>query len=200
MIREENQSLLLTIARRAIETGLQSPGSHYSPDERQLPAELKKNGATFVTLQVNHRLRGCIGSLEAYRPLTQDVAANAYAAAFSDPRFSPLSMAEFHQLHLSISILTEPHPIEFSDEPDLLRQLQPGKDGLILESGHHRSTFLPSVWETLPDKTLFIEQLKRKAGLPESYWSDQLRVSRYHTESFGCDIKPTDQVAYSHGH
>jgi len=195
MISEENQYLLLTIARLAIETGLKSPGTHYSPDHERLPEELKKNGAAFVTLELDNRLRGCIGSLEAYRPLAQDVAANAYAAAFSDPRFVPLSLREFNQLHVSISILTEPVPMHVESEQDLLQQLQPGKDGLILEAGHHRGTFLPSVWESLPSPLLFVQQLKRKAGLAESYWSDEVKISRYHTQSFSCDIEEISQTA-----
>jgi AmmeMemoRadiSam system protein A len=129
-------------------------------------------------------LRGCIGSLEAYRPLVEDVAHNAYAAAFSDPRFTPLSETELIDVEFHISVLTPAAPMHFESEADLLSQLRPGIDGLVLEDAGHRGTFLPSVWESLPDAAQFLQHLKMKAGLPADYWSDNLKVSRYTSESF----------------
>jgi len=175
----------LDIARRSIAHGLEQrtplPVDPAAYDER-----LRAPGASFVTLHLGDELRGCIGSLEARRPLVSDVACNAYAAAFQDPRFPPLSRDELPALRIHISVLSEATPLHFISENDLLRQLRPGVDGLILEEGEsHRSTFLPSVWSSLPDPRQFLQQLKLKAGLPPDYWSDSLRVLRYTTESFG---------------
>jgi AmmeMemoRadiSam system protein A len=150
----------------------------------KLPAELMEERATFVTLTIGGRLRGCIGMLEAYRSLAEDVAENAHAAAFEDPRFDPLTKKEFEKLEIHISVLSPPEELTFSSEEDVLRQIRPGTDGLILQEGFRRGTFLPSVWEELPAKELFWAHLKRKAGLPANYWSDTLRVFRYTTEYF----------------
>lgn len=140
--------------------------------------------STFVTLTLNGQLRGCIGSLNAHRSLTEDLYHNAQAAAFDDPRFSPLQKNEFDNLEIHISILSDVYDIEFSSEKDLLSQLLPGKDGLILSEGFNRGTFLPSVWEQLPDPELFLNSLKAKAGLPQGYWSNTLRIQRYRTSAF----------------
>ncbi len=114
-----------------------------------------------------------------------DVVENAFASAFKDPRFPPLAAAEFDDLEIHISVLSPATPMMFSSEADLLRQLRPGVDGLILEDGPHRGTFLPSVWESLPQPLEFLRNLKMKAGLPADHWSDRVRVYRYQTESFG---------------
>lgn len=135
--------------------------------------------ATFVTLKLNGELRGCIGTLTAHRPLLEDVRENALSAAFRDPRFEPLSKDEFKDISISISLLTKPEDISFSSEEDLLSQIRPGIDGLIIRDGNHRGTFLPSVWDDLPDKELFWKYLKRKAGLPQDYWSSSMEVQRY---------------------
>lgn len=175
------QKTLLSVARDSIEYGLQGNMmktidiTNYSP-------RLQENGASFVTLKVKDQLRGCIGSLEAYRPLVADVAYNAYAAAFKDPRFYPLTDFEFPDLHLHISVLNKPESMTFDSEEDLLRQLRPNIDGLILTEGTHRGTFLPSVWETGLDAETFFKHLKLKAGLPENYWSNTLKVERYTVE------------------
>ncbi len=139
--------------------------------------------ATFVTLTIDAQLRGCIGTLEARRALVEDVASNAYSAAFEDPRFAPLERAEFERLDIHLSLLSAPEPIQFGSEKDLLAQIRPSLDGLVLEEGARRGTFLPSVWEQLPDPVEFLRHLKRKAGLPADYWSATLRVSRYTSES-----------------
>jgi AmmeMemoRadiSam system protein A len=148
-------------------------------------AELRAQRAAFVTLQEFGQLRGCIGHLEARQPLVKDVAENAFAAAFRDPRFPPVTARELERLHIEISVLTPATPLIFGSEQELVALIEPGRDGLILEEGLARGTFLPSVWESLPNPVDFLRQLKRKAGLPENYWSDRLRISRYRTESFG---------------
>ena len=182
-MKTEHQQLLLEIARDAINCGLRkSAGRATSPGE--LPSELKEKRATFVTLTIGGQLRGCIGMLEACRPLAEDVAANACAAAFEDPRFPPLAKNEFEKLEIHISVLSPPKEISFSSEEEVLSQIRPGVDGLILQEGFHRGTFLPSVWEELPEKKIFWAHLKLKAGLPTNYWSDTLRVFRYTTEYF----------------
>lgn len=180
---EEEHILLHQIAREAVEYRLRH-GDELPVDTARYPRPLREPGASFVTLQIRGELRGCIGSLQAYQPLVEDVAHNACAAAFSDPRFPPLSPQELPALEYHISILSAAEPIQFASEADLLRQIRPGVDGLILEDGRHRGTFLPTVWESLPDAVQFFQQLKLKAGLPADYWSDSLTVSRYTTESF----------------
>ncbi len=149
---------------------------------------LRVTRATFVTLHHLGLLRGCIGRLEATRPLVEDVVDNAYSAAFGDPRFSPVCEAELANLCIEISILSASTPIEFVDENDLVSRVRPGVDGLILTetAGAYptRGTFLPDVWATEPDPVKFIRLLKTKAGLSEDYWSDTVMVQRYTTERF----------------
>lgn len=181
MAYQQFREPLLQLARDSIQHGLQyhTPLPVNPPDYED---ELQQLRATFVTLQLHGELRGCIGSLEAHRPLVEDVSHNAYAAAFADPRFPPLNKDEFPLLELHISILSPAEPVAFSSEQELLEQLRPGVDGLILEAEGHRGTFLPSVWESLPDEHAFLQHLKNKAGLPQEYWSDQVKVWRYTTE------------------
>lgn len=179
----EQRSTLLDIAQRSIAHGLET-GRALTLDPDDYAQPLRRPGAAFVTLHLQGQLRGCIGSLEPYRSLAEDVAANAFAAAFRDPRFPPLSAQEQDQLALDISVLSPARPMSFSSEQELLDQLRPGTDGLILEDGPRRGTFLPSVWEQLPEPQAFLRHLKQKAGLPADYWSATIRVSRYTTESF----------------
>jgi len=176
--------VLLDVARASIQHGLRhrqalavNPGD-YSETLRLLRA-------TFVTLEKDGQLRGCIGALAAYQPLIQDVATHAYAAAFEDPRFPEVQTTEFPALAVHISVLSPPEPLHFASEEELLAQLRPGEDGLILQFRHYRGTFLPSVWEHLADPYVFLAQLKQKAGLPLDFWSSELRVERYTTEYFG---------------
>lgn len=177
------RSCLLGVARDAIAQRLR--GSRAARiDAQNYSAALREPRASFVTLHLRDRLRGCIGSLEAQRPLVEDVAHNACAAAFNDPRFAPLSAAEFADLSIHIAVLQAPQPLQFDSEAGLRAQLQRGVDGVILQLGERRATFLPSVWESLPEPRDFLNQLKRKAGLPADYWSDELRVWRYRTEAF----------------
>jgi AmmeMemoRadiSam system protein A len=140
---------------------------------------LAQAGATFVTLTINDELRGCFASLEAVRPLGEDVAQNAVAAAFRDPRFSAMSAAEWPQCRVEVSLLSTPKPVRFADEADLVSQLEVGKDGVIVEADGKRGTFLPQVWEDLQDKRAFLAHLVRKAGLPADTRITRCKVSRY---------------------
>lgn len=158
------------------------PASHSLPahgQQVQPAVATSEPGAAFVTLTLDGRLRGCIGSLTAYRPLLDDVRSNARAAAFRDPRFSPLTREEFARVDVEVSVLTPAEPMSFSSEEHLLAQLIPHVDGLVLEASGRRGTFLPQVWDQLPDPRDFVAHLKRKAGLPETYWGPDVRVSRY---------------------
>lgn len=181
MIAPSDKTVLLETARHSIEYGLQH-GKPFIPDARNYSEVLQNPVASFVTLTLQQELRGCIGSLEAHRPLVVDVAENAFAAAFRDPRFPALNETELPDLEYHISILTPAEPMQFVDEADLIRQIRPGVDGLILEERGRRGTFLPSVWDSLPQPQQFLQQLKLKAGLPADYWSDSLKVSRYTVE------------------
>lgn len=174
---------LLQLARDSIVQGLDH-GCALSVHAQDYPEALRAEGASFVTLLINRTLRGCIGSLQAHRPLVSDIADNAYAAAFCDSRFAPLRKAELAELEIHLSILSVPQALTFRHEADLLAQLRPGIDGLILNAPGHRGTFLPSVWASLPRAEDFLRQLKRKAGLMEDYWSPEIEVERYTTESF----------------
>ena len=165
---------LVRLARAAIanQFGLAS-------DELPHNGWLAEPGATFVTLNLHGQLRGCIGSLEAHRPLLDDVRQNAVAAAFRDPRFPPLTKQEFAETSIEVSLLSTPEPITFTSEENALGQLHPGRDGVILAWGLHRATYLPQVWEQLPDPHVFMTHLKNKAGLPEDFWADDVKLSRY---------------------
>lgn len=179
----QQQQELLRVARESIQHGLEHRHA-INVDADAYDEQLQHHGGSFVTLNKNGALRGCIGTLQPYQPLLNDVAEHARAAAFSDPRFPPLSVDEFADIVISVSVLGKPSAINFSDEEDLISQLRPLEDGLIFEEGGNRGTFLPSVWESLPEPRQFLQQLKRKAGLPVDYWSDNLKISRYTTQSF----------------
>ena len=166
--------VLLPLARAAIATQLGL--SHTSSED--LPW-LKSSGACFITLTLESRLRGCIGTLRAHRALAEDVKANAVAAAFRDPRFPPLAAGEFSSVALEISVLSALEPLRFSDEPDALRQLRAGVDGVVFEYGYHTGTFLPQVWEDFKEPTDFLAHLKYKAGLPPDFWDAEVRLLRY---------------------
>lgn len=166
---------LLTLARNAIAARFGQPAV---PVATELP-ELQEKGATFVTLTQHGDLRGCIGSLEAWRPLLEDVQENARNAAFRDPRFEPLSADELPVTRVEVSLLTPAEPLIFAGEADALAQLRPNVDGVIFTAGHHRSTFLPQVWEQLPEPAEFMARLKQKAGLPATYWGPDVRLQRY---------------------
>lgn len=186
-LSREHRQHLLELARPSIHQGLET-GRPKPVNPAEWPEPLQVHRASFVTLyHLNGNLRGCIGAIEAYQPLVQDVAEHAYAAAFRDPRFPPVTADELDVIRLSISVLTVPEPMDVTSESDLLAQVTPGKDGLILEDGPHRSTFLPAVWSSLETPESFLRELKRKAGLGPDYWSPTIQFRRYRTESFGED-------------
>jgi AmmeMemoRadiSam system protein B/AmmeMemoRadiSam system protein A len=172
---------LLAIAKGSILNGL---GMNSVPAKRNHLPWLLQHAATFVTLTRDGALRGCIGSLSATRPLGEDVAANARAAAFQDPRFPKLKREEWPHCRVEVSLLSAPKPIAFADQADLLAQIRAGEDGLILECDGKRATFLPQVWETLPEKRQFLEELLRKAGLPADTRLGRCKVSRYRVMKF----------------
>ena len=178
----EDREALLEAARASIRHGLER-GSPLRVDPDRFSPRLREPGACFVTLRCSGRLRGCVGSLEATRSLVEDVAQNAFASAFRDSRFQPLTQEEEAGLDVHLSILTPPEPLPCRSEAELLSKLQPGIDGLILQDGPNRATFLPSVWESLVEPKKFLAELKRKAGLREDHWSDGIRFQRYRTES-----------------
>jgi AmmeMemoRadiSam system protein A len=184
LLSREEQKTLLAIARQSIVDGLSS-GVPLPVRSSDFPDNLREERASFVTLNMHEQLRGCIGSLEAIRPIVEDISENSFAAAFRDSRFSPVTTDEMENIDIHISILTTPQPVEFTCEQDLLSKILPGIDGLILIDGLHRGTFLPAVWKSLPDSKDFLDQLKLKAGLAKNYWSDQIQILRYQTESFG---------------
>ncbi|MDP2265344.1 MAG: AmmeMemoRadiSam system protein A, partial [Thiobacillus sp.] len=166
--------ILLKLARSEIASKL---GHEVSRPEEA--GWLLEPGASFVTLTRQGALRGCIGTLEAHRPLGVDVRENAMAAAFHDPRFMPLSLAEFEEIRVEVSLLSASEPMLVVDEEDALISLRPGIDGVVFEYGHYRSTFLPQVWEQLPEPAEFLAHLKHKAGLPMDFWAEDVRLSRY---------------------
>ena len=174
MMHPEAGQILLPIARATIarELGRQHP----APEEA---GWLREPGACFVTLTQAGELRGCIGTLRAHRPLLDDVKANALAAAFRDPRFQPLSVDELDRTSVALSILSALQPIEFDDERHALSQLRPGIDGVLFQYGHHQSTYLPQVWEDLPEPGDFMANLKHKAGLPPDFWDQEVKLARY---------------------
>lgn len=184
LLSNADRAVLLDIARTSIQHGLHHDHA-LAVNLDDYSETLRPLRATFVTLEISGQLRGCIGTLAAYQPLAQDVAAHAFAAAFEDPRFPKLRPDEFPQLDIHLSVLSPPEPLSFESEEELLAQLRPNVDGLILQFRHYRSTFLPAVWENLPDPYVFLMQLKVKAGLPLDFWSPELRAERYTTEYFG---------------
>lgn len=184
MHHTENGAPLLALARQAIEQAILpgragqaegSQGNASAEDQEGLQAW----GASFVTLTRNGHLRGCIGTTQPWRPLKEDVQANAVAAALKDSRFTPLHAQEWPHTQVEVSVLSPLEPLAFDSEGQALAQLRPGVDGLVLTSGRHRATFLPQVWEQLPDPALFLTQLRRKAGLPDQFWSPDLRLERF---------------------
>jgi hypothetical protein len=167
-------AVLLPLARAAIATELGRP---LAADDSA--PWLRESGACFVTLTQAGELRGCIGTLEAHRPLLADVRANAIAAAFRDPRFAPLSARELDRTEVEVSLLSPMQALTFADEADALARLRPGVDGVVFAYGSRRSTFLPQVWEQLPAVEDFMAHLRRKAGLPADFWHADVRLQRY---------------------
>jgi len=180
-LTEKNAKILLQVAKESILHGLENQ-QPMTVELSDYDEELREIRATFVTLESYKHLRGCIGTLTAQRPLVSDVAYHAHAAAFSDPRFPKLERLEFPTLDIHISILSPPESITYESEADLIQQLRPGIDGLILSDGFHQGTFLPSVWESLREPRDFLQHLKQKAGLSSDYWSNTIKLERYTAE------------------
>jgi uncharacterized protein len=177
---------LLALARASIDSALSNGRAALAPFSAGAVAPgLAVRRSSFVTLRRGEELRGCCGTLEAPRPLAEDVWRNAWAAAFNDHRFSPLTAAEWPHVNVHLSLLTPPEPLDVTSEEQLLALLRPAIDGLILESDIGRATFLPAVWEQIPEPAQFVRHLKMKAGWPATYWSNRVRAFRYGTESFG---------------
>lgn len=175
---------LLSLARQSI-TWAAADQDLPAIDMDTVPEDLQRDGASFVTLNKLGRLRGCIGSLEARRPLVLDVQQNAVGAALRDPRFPPVRPEEVDDLTIEISVLSLPKPLDYDSPEDLFDKLCPGVDGVVIERGWHRATFLPQVWEKLPDERQFLERLCFKAGLsPDAYRSGELNVLTYQVEKF----------------
>jgi len=181
LLNKKNKQILLDLAYQSIQTGLDK-GHPLNINLRDYPFELSQQRATFVTLEKNKQLRGCIGMLDAVLPLAEDICENAYSAAFKDPRFPKVELEELAELDVHLSILSPSEEMVFTSEQDLITQIRPNVDGLILESGSRKGTFLPSVWQSIPTSEQFLQHLKQKAGLAKNFWSDQIKVYRYTTE------------------
>jgi AmmeMemoRadiSam system protein A len=181
-LSDAERALLGEIAWTAL--GAAVRGERAGPAKAPFGGRLAARGASFVSLHRGGELRGCIGSLEARRPLAEDVATNARAAALEDTRFRPVEASELAELEMEISVLTPTVPLPVASESELLARLRPDLDGLVLEERGRRATFLPAVWRDLPAPADFLAHLKRKAGLPPDYWSPTLRFWRYGVESF----------------
>jgi AmmeMemoRadiSam system protein A len=183
-LTEEEGKHLVETARKTIQKALFNPKGKSEPDPASSPKFQERRG-TFVTLTINGTLRGCIGHIIPQESLIEGVRVNAMNAAFRDPRFRPLSQNEFEKIRVEVSILTAPRPLPYSDANDLLAKLKPGTDGLIIRKGYHQATFLPQVWEQLPNKKDFLTHLCLKAGLAGDAWAyDELEVHTYQAQAF----------------
>ena len=184
LLSDDERRFLLVVARRAIEQAVK--GKHVEKiDLEKVPERLKEIGASFVTLTKKGNLRGCIGALEPSKPLVLDVQEHAIAAALSDYRFPPVEPSELDDIEIEISRLTIPQSLEYSSVDDLLKKLRLGIDGVVLQDGLRRATFLPQVWEQLPDKELFLSQLCMKMGASPDLWKrKKLKVYTYQVEEF----------------
>ncbi len=183
-LSQVEKQTLLHIAREAIENAVRGkPQPSLKKDSHK--SVLNEDGASFVTLTINGELRGCIGALEAYQPLAEDVREHAIAAALQDPRFPPISEAELSRIQIEVSYLTQPQELQYSDSEDLLAKLRPHVDGVILKHGLRRATFLPQVWEKIPDPQEFLSQLCYKMGERPNLWRQaKLQVYIYQVEEF----------------
>jgi uncharacterized protein len=183
-LTQEEKQTLLRLAREAMVRGVRR--EKLPPlDLSSLSQNLSKQGASFVTLTVRGELRGCIGALEAYQPLAEDVREHAIAAALEDPRFPPVREDELNGISIEVSRLTRPVPLKYKDADDLLSKLRPHVDGVILKDGHRRATFLPQVWEKIPRPSEFLDNLCYKMGANHDLWrSKHLDVLIYQVEEF----------------
>jgi len=183
-LSEKEGRQLLKLARETIEARLFGRPVSPTTDTKMPPAFGEERG-TFVTLTKKGNLRGCIGHLTPQGPLIEEIRTNAINAAFRDPRFAPVRAEEWPEISLEVSILTEPKPLRYRDAQDLLQQLRPGLDGVILKKGYHQATFLPQVWDQLPRKEDFLAHLCLKAGLDQDAWRQgDLEVWTYQVQAF----------------
>lgn len=178
--------MLLVVAEEAVRTALVD-GHAVIPDPASAPEALREPGASFVTLRRDQRLLGCIGSIEPRRPLIVDVASNAVAAAFDDPRLPAVTIADFREMEIKVSVLSPLEPLQVRSIEELAALVRPGVDGLLISAGPNRGTFLPSVWEQLPGVDEFLDHLWVKAGMQPGTWPPGLVVERYSTEEFGSE-------------
>lgn len=180
----EEKAQLLAIARRTLEA-VASGQSRPRVDLESLPSRLHEQRACFVTLNRDHDLRGCTGTLVARRSLAEEVSFTTAQTALNDPRFTPVTAGEVPEINIEISVLTPPMPLNYDRPDDLPKLLRPGVDGVLLQLGPYRSTFLPQVWERIPDPENFLGMLCRKAGLPSDAWRNpRLEVEIYQVVSF----------------
>jgi len=180
---------LLALGRESIGRGVAEGRLPIWPEGR-VDGSLSVKRASFTTLKIDGALRGCCGTLHASRSVAADVWHNAWASAFADPRFPPLRRSEYAFLELQVSVLSPLEPMPVKSESELLAALRPDVDGLVLELGAERATFLPAVWEQLPEPDLFLRHLKQKAGWAPGFWSSRIRAYRYTSESFGDELRP----------
>lgn len=184
LLTPEERKLLLVVARKALNEAVH--GKTFQVNQlTDVPEKLRQPGATFVTLTRHGELRGCIGALEPYLPLIEDVCEHAVAAGQQDFRFLPVQPDELSDIEIEISRLTQPQPLDYDSPADLLAKLKPGEDGVVLRDGFQRATFLPQVWEKLPDPAEFLNHLCQKMGAPANLWRHKkLKVMIYHVEEF----------------
>ena len=180
-IKEYFSDFVIEVCKASIRSGLSGKKLNVEEEYKRIPAVFEQYGACFVTLNYDGMLRGCIGSIIAHQPLINDLVQNARNAAFSDNRFYPLTDEEYPDLEISVSLLSSPEKMTFIDEEDLLSQIRPYEDGIIIREDNYQAVYLPSVWEQLPDKTLFLNSLKQKAGLSPDYFSDTFESYRFST-------------------
>ena len=183
-LSDQQQRQLLDIARRSIAEGFDT-GAPLPLQLEGLEPEMREPAAVFVTLTQAGELRGCVGSLQAHDPLVRAVANSAFNSAFLDRRFAPLRRDELESTDIEISVLSAMQELPLESRDELLQNLEPGIDGLVIEEGDRRATFLPQVWDKIDTPEAFVEQLMLKAGLPAGHWSKDIRVQRYRTLSFG---------------
>lgn len=183
-LTHEERQTLLRLAREAMTLRVQGKNLPRL-DLASVPERLREEGASFITLTIRGELRGCIGALEPHEPLAEDVRVHAVAAALEDPRFAPVSERELSAIQIEVSRLTRPVPLEYTNADDLLSKLKPHVDGVILRDAFHRATFLPQVWEKIPDPVEFLNQLCWKMGVSENAWrTKHLDVLTYQVEEF----------------
>ncbi len=180
-IKDNFSDFVIEICKASIKAGLEGRKLDVQEEYKRLPAVLEEYGACFVTLNHNDMLRGCIGSIIAHQPLIDDLVQNSRSSAFSDNRFYPLSEQEYPDIQISVSLLSSPEKMSFKDEEDLLNQIKPFEDGIIIRDENYQAVYLPSVWEQLPEKTLFLNSLKQKAGLSPDYFSDTFEAYKFST-------------------